>query len=302
MSKSFAIVVDTSCDISQEYLEANDIKVMPITFMLDDVEHSMGYWQEIDADDFYEALGNGAIAKTAQINPDAFVASYTEYASKDEDVLYLVLSSGLSATYQSSQIALTEIKETYPNCNIYPIDGIGATVLNAAILEMIVDKRTEGLSAAETAEYIEKIKHHVLGFVTVDDLMYLHRGGRLSKLSALGGSIIGIKPIICIEPDGTLALKSKVRGREAALRQIATQLKQTLAPNSTVDTIYISHSNCEEDALKLADIIKADVNVNRVVIQMLGPVIGAHVGPGAVVLVFTSDLTREQYNNTFFVK
>ncbi|MDR2590752.1 MAG: DegV family protein [Oscillospiraceae bacterium] len=302
MKNSFSIVVDTSCDVSQEYLKANDIKVMPITFMLGDVEHEMGYWQNITAEDFYNALGDGAIAKTAQINPDAFVASFSEYASKDEDVLYLVLSSGLSATFQSSQIALAEIKETYPNCNIYPVDGIGATILNTALLEMIVDKRAEGLSAAETAEYIDKIKHHVLGFVTVDDLMYLHRGGRLSKLSAIGGSIIGIKPIICIEPDGTLALKSKVRGREAALRHLATLLKQSLAPNATVDTIYISHSNCEDDALKLADIVKADVNVNRVVIQMLGPVIGAHVGPGAVVLVFESDLTREQYNNTFFVK
>jgi DegV family protein with EDD domain len=293
--KPFTIVVDTSCDLSPKFIEEHDIKVMPITFTLNDAEHKMGYWQEISDKEFYDSLKRGGVAKTAQINPESFVESFTEYAKKGEDVLYLILSSGLSATYQSSQIALKEVKETYPDCNIYPIDSISATSLNSILAMMIVKKRDEGLSVSETAAWLEKKKHQVMGFFTVDDLMHLHRGGRLSKLSAIGGSILGVKPILNIQPDGTLKLKDKARGREAAFKIMVSQLERCINPDTTLDTVVICHSDCESDAQKFADMVRAAVNVKRVEIIMLGPVIGAHLGPGAVTLSFEADITREEY-------
>jgi DegV family protein with EDD domain len=298
--KQFTIVADTSCELSQEFIQEHEIEIMPIPFILDEIEHKMGSWQEITAKEFYDALRKGSTAKTSQINPEAFVKSFTEFAKQDKDVLYIILSGGLSATYQSSQIALDEVKESYQNCNIFPVDSISATALNTLLTMLAVKKREEGFSAAQTAAFLNEKKNNILGFFTVDDLMYLHRGGRLSKLSAIGGSLLGIKPVLNIQPNGTLALKDKVRGRETAFKLMVSQLKRSVNPDTTLDTVIISHTDCEEDAQKLAMMVNAEINVKQVLVVMMCPVIGAHVGPGAVTLVFEADMTREQYENKFY--
>jgi DegV family protein with EDD domain len=272
---------------------------MPITFTLDGVEHNKGSWQDISDEQFYNALRNGGMASTSQINPDAFVKSFTEYAEQGKDALYLILSSGLSATYQSSQIALAEVRESYPDCGIYPVDSICATSLNALLVMLAVKKREEGLSAEETAACLEDAKHRVFAFFTVDDLMYLHRGGRLSKLSAIGGSLLGIKPVLTIKSDGTLKLKDKARGREAALKQLAGEIKQSITPGTVLDTVFIPHTDCRDDALALAEMVKAEVTVRQIEIVTMGPVVGAHVGPGAIALVFEADMTRAEYENRY---
>jgi DegV family protein with EDD domain len=300
MTKPFTIVVDTSCDLPPEYLKEHNIEVIPIPFVLDGTEHSMGYWQNISGKDFYDALRNGATAKTSQINPDSFINAFTQYAKQGQDALFIILSSGLSATFQNSQIALMEVNELYPDCNIYPVDGISATTLNSLLAMTAVRKREEGLSAKETAAWLEERKHHIFGYFTVDDLMYLHRGGRLSKLSAIGGSILGIKPMLNIQPDGTLSLREKVRGRDAALELMIDQLKRSVAPGAVLDTVFISHTDCEDEAFKLAGMVKAAVNARHVEIVMMGPVIGAHVGPGSITLVFEADMTRGEYSNKFY--
>jgi DegV family protein with EDD domain len=298
--RSFTIVVDTSCELTPEFIKEHNIEVIPIPFMLDEVEHKMGSWQDISAKDFYDALREGGTARTSQINPDAFVTAYTEYAERDEDVLFIILSGGLSATFQSSQIALDEIKDSHPDCNIKAINGLSATSLNTLLTMLAVKKREEGLSVAETAAWLEEKKHNIVGFFTVDDLMYLHRGGRLSKLSAIGGSILGIKPVLNIGPEGTLALKDKVRGREAALKLLVSQVGRSINPDTVLDTVVITHTDCESDALKLAELVKDGVKVNNVEIIMMGPVIGAHLGPGAVTVAFEADITREEYEAKFY--
>jgi len=298
----FKIVVDTSCDLTPEYMKEHDIDMMPIPFILDGVEHSEGYWQEISAKDYYDALRNGSIAKTSQINPDAFVKTFTEYAEKGEDVIYILLSNGLSATYQSSQIALADVKEKYPDCNIFPIDSISATGVTTLLVQLAVMKRSEGLSAAETAAVLEEKKNHMFGIFTVDDLMYLHRGGRLSKLSAVGGSILGIKPILNINPDGTLGLKEKARGRDNSLKFLVSQMERSLAPGSVIETLLIPHADCEEDAKKLAELAKAAFEIKNLEIIMMCPVIGAHVGPGIVALIYESDMTRQEFEDEYYSK
>jgi len=292
---NFSIVVDTSCDISPEYLKTHDIDVVPVPFTLDGKEHKLGGWQDITAKDFYGALRSGGVSKTTQVNPEQFYESFESYAKEGKDVLYIVLSSGLSGTFQSALIALSEIKEKYPDANIYPVDSIGATSTNALLAHMAVKKRQEGATVAETAAYLDERKNYCLGFFTVDDLMYLHRGGRLSKLSAIGGSVLGIKPILTIKPDGMLSLKSKVRGRAAAFKQMIAYLKKGTNEGRVHDTIYIVHTDCEDDARKLADMVKAEVKVNNLKTIMMCPVIGTHLGPGAVTLVFEADITRNEY-------
>ncbi|MCL2842778.1 MAG: metalloregulator ArsR/SmtB family transcription factor [Oscillospiraceae bacterium] len=297
--KPFTIVVDTSCDLPSEYIKEYGIETIPIPFTLNGEEHSMGYWQNISDKEFYDTLRNGGKASTTLINPDSFLESFTKHAKQGQDVLYIILSSALSGTYQSALIALEQVKETYPDCNICLVDSVGATSINGLLAMLAVKKREEGLSAEETAAWLEEKKHSLIGLFTVDDLMYLHRGGRLSKLSAIGGSILSIKPVLNIQPDGSLSLKDKVRGRASALKLMISQLKRSLHPDTALDTVLIPHTDCEDDARKLAEMIQAEVQVRQVLIMTMGPVIGAHVGPGAIAVVFEADMTREEHEEEF---
>ncbi|MCL2529173.1 MAG: DegV family protein [Coriobacteriia bacterium] len=296
----FSIFVDTSCDLPQEYLEEHGIEVLPIPFSLNEVEHKGGYWQEISSKDYYDALRNGGEAKTSLINSSVFAQCFTELAEQGKSALFIILSAPLSATYQSALVALEQVKQQHPDCQIYPIDSISATVLNSLLAQQAVKKRAEGLSAEQTAAWLEEKKHTLLGFFTVDDLMYLHRGGRLSMISAVSGSLLKIKPVLNLQPDGTLALKDKTRGREAALKLLVDRFMKGISPDATVETVVISHADCEDDALRLSELVREAVKVNEVQITLIGPVIGAHVGPGTVALGFEANMTREEYEARFY--
>jgi len=295
-------MVDTSCDLPLEYMEEHSLATIPIPFNIDGVQHSGGRWQQISDKEFYNALGNGSVAGTALINPENFVSVFTDYAERNEGLLVITLSSGLSGTYQNSVIALSDVKEKYPDCNIFTVDSINAAGGIGVLAELAVKNRNEGLSAGDNAAWLEEKTNSCIALFTVDDLMFLHRGGRLSKVSAVAGSIIGIKPLLNIAPDGTLKLKDKVRGRNGALEKLASQMKRSLNSDTSLDTVIISHSDCAEDAEKLASMIKSTISVREIIVTMMGPVIGAHVGPGAVALFFEADMPRTEYENRFYSK
>ena len=295
----FTIIVDSNCDLPTEYIEKHGIEVLPMPFELDGMPHDRGYWQEISDKDFYSALRKGGIAKTSQINPDTFIESFTGYTQQGREALFLILSSGLSNTFASAQLALEEFRAERPDCGIYILDTISATVGHGLLAMMAVEKRAEGFSASETADWLEGIKRSCIGLFTVNDLMYLHRGGRLSKLSAIAGSALGLKPMLCIGPDGTLSIKDKARSKKAAIEMMVSQLRQCINPGTDMDTVMISHTDCPEDAELLADTVRAYVNVREVISIMMGPVIGAHLGPGSLVLLFKADITREEYDEKF---
>ncbi|MDR2570332.1 MAG: DegV family protein [Oscillospiraceae bacterium] len=301
MSK-FTILVDTSYDLPQEYIDENELKIVSIPFHLNGVTHENGRWQEISDVDFYKALSEGGVAGTTLTNPETFIQIFTEYAKNDEELLVVLLSSGLSGTAQNALIALNEVKETYPDCKIYPVDGLNAAGGTGLITVLAVNKRAEGLSAEETANWLNEKKHSCFAVFTVDDLMYLHRGGRLSKLQAVAGSIIGVKPLLNVHPDGTLKLKDKARGRKAALETLAGQLIRSVNPGTKLDTVIISHSNCLADAEKVAELVRESVEVKEFILVMMGPVIGAHVGPGCIAMFFEADMNREEYEEKFYSK
>ena len=300
--RGFTIMVDSSCDLPDNYISEHGIEVMPMPFELDGKAHNQGYWQEISASAYYGALKNGGVAKTSQITPEHFVTVFTEYASQGKELLLLLLSSGLSNTCIGAQTALREVKEAYPGCNIHPLDTLNASSGGGLLAMLAVQKRSEGLSLGETAAWLEEQKHSCISLFTVDDLMYLHRGGRLSRFSAIAGSVLGVKPVLNVAPDGTLKLKEKVRGRKAALKLMVDHLVRSVGSETILDTVMINHTDCLEDANTLAGIIEAAVNVRRVVIMMMGPVIGAHVGPGAITLIFEADMTRCEYEKEFYGK
>ena len=296
----FTIFVDSNCDLPSKYFQEYNIKILPMPFELDGKPHDQGYWQGISGKEFYDTLRKGGVAKTSQINPITFETIFTEYIEQERDALFLILSSGLSSTLNNAQIALKQIKETYPDCGIHVIDTVSATVGHGLLAILAAKKRSEGLSVAETAAWLEEKKQHCIGLFTVDDLMYLHRGGRLSKLSAFAGSVLGIKPLLNIGPDGTLALKDKSRGKKAALEMMVNRLKECVAPDAALDYVMVSHTDCPADAQTLTEMIKASVNVREVVCELMGPVIGAHLGPGSLVLLFESDMNRDEYEEKFY--
>ncbi|MCL2678855.1 MAG: DegV family protein [Dehalococcoidia bacterium] len=297
---TFTIMVDSNCDLPSEYLEEHDIKVLSMPFSIDGVAHGQGYWQEISGKEYYDALRNGRVAKTSQINRNSFETVFSEYARQGRDLVCIVLSSGLSSTYQGAVSALQAVRTSWPECGIFVVDSINATSGHGLLAMLAVKKRLEGMSACDTASWLETKKHSCFALFTVDDLMYLHRGGRLSKLSAIAGTILSIKPVLNVAPDGTLRQKDKVRGRKAALGLMAEQLKRSINPETTLDTVLINHTDCPEDARMLADMIKAGVSVRQVVTMLMGPIIGAHLGPGAVTLLFEADMTREEYEGKFY--
>ena len=297
---SFTIMVDTNADMPQEFFEENGIETIAIPFHIDGKQHSGGRWQEISDIEFYNALRDGSAAGTALANPEAFSSVFAEYASQNKPLLLITLSSGLSGTYQNSVIALEDIKEQYPNCEIYSVDSLNAAGGAGLVTKLAVNKREEGLSAGETAAWLEEKRQSCISLFTVDDLMYLHRGGRLSKLSAVAGSIIGIKPLLNVAPDGTLKLKDKARGRKGSLSTLCKQMMRSLNDNAKLDTVVISHSNCLEDAQSLAAMVRSAIDVREVIVTMMGPVIGAHVGPGCVALFYEADMTREVYESKFY--
>jgi len=301
MSK-FTILVDTSYDLPQEYIDEHELQIIPIPFHLNGVTHDNGRWQEISDTEFYKALADGGVAGTTLINPETFTQAFIEYAKKGEEVLVILLSSGLSGTAQNGEMALKDVKETYPDCKISVVDGLNAAGGTGLVTALAVKKRAEGLSAEETAKWLEEKRHSCFSLFTVDDLMYLHRGGRLSKLQAVAGSIIGIKPLLNVHPDGTLKLKDKARGRKAALETLINQMTRSLHPDTKLDTVIISHSNCLEDAEKVAGMVKEKVEVNEIFIVMMGPVIGAHVGPGCIALFYEADMDRPTYEDKFYSK
>ena len=298
----FTIMVDTGCDLPDEYMDEHEIKTTPISFNIDGVQHDGGRWQEISAQDFYTALQNGSNAGTALINPGTYVEVFTDCAERGEALLVIALSSGLSGTYQNSTLALSEVKEKYPNCNIYTVDSLNACGGIGLLVMLAIRKREEGLSAAETAKWLNEKKNNCISLFTVDDLMFLHRGGRLSKVSAVAGRIIGIKPLLNVAPDGTLKLKDKARGRNGALERLVSQMKRCLDRDATLDNVIICHSNCIDDAKKVAALVRSAVSVKNVVITMMGPVIGAHTGPGTIALFFESGMTRGEYERKFYSK
>ncbi|MCL2151954.1 MAG: DegV family protein [Oscillospiraceae bacterium] len=298
--RPFTIMIDTGADLPQEYIDEHGIATIPIPFNLDGVQHSDGRWQKISAQEFYDALRDGSVAGTALINPESFVSVFTDYAVRGEQLLVITLSGGLSGTYQNSVIALAEVKEKCPDCRICSVDSVNAAGGAGLVAALAVKKRSEGLSLEETAKWLEEKTQSCLALFTVSDLMYLHRGGRLSKVQAIAGSIIGIKPLLNVAPDGSLKLKDKVRGRKAAIKTLFSQLTRSLNNSTSLDTVIISHSNCLEDAQSLATLIKSSVGAREIHLVMMGPVIGTHVGPGCVALFFESDMSRSEYEAKFY--
>ena len=280
---AFQIVTDSGCDLPADLLEKLNLKLVPLTVLF------RGENREDAVDDsikeLYAGLRAGEGATTSAVNPDRWSRVMEPILKEERDVLVFAFSSGLSTTYQSAVIAANELMEQYPQRKILVVDTLAASLGQGLLLWYACQKRDEGMSLEELHAWVEREKFHLCHWFTVDDLMYLKRGGRVNAATAIVGTMLQIKPVLHVDNEGHLINVSKARGRKASIQALAKRMEETGLPGEN-DTIFISHGDCREDAETLAAMLKESCGVKTVVIGYVGAVIGSHSGPGTLALFF----------------
>ncbi len=286
---TFKIITDSTSDLPKDYYKEHDLGLVSLSCLLDGVTYNKS--RELDVYEFYEKLRNGSMPTTSQVNPEEAKEAILEYLQESKELLYIAFSSGLSGTYQSVKIATDEILEENPDVKIVVIDSLCASLGEGLLVHKAVEMRDAGYSLDETAEYIQSHLLNLVHAFTVDDLNHLYRGGRISKATALVGTAIGIKPMLHVSDEGKLVTVGKIRGRKKSLIGLVDLMEEKIGSfKDKNDIIFISHGDCEKDAQVVADEIKRRFGYESFMMNHVGPVIGAHSGPGTVALFFWGDV------------
>ena len=279
----YVICLDSSSDFTADVARERNYHLTSLTFRFNDSETEYSN-EGMSITEFYAKMRAGGIAKTAAINAQAFINEFEQHLKAGYDVLYIGFSSGLSTTYNSACIAATELLEKYPDRRIITVDTLAASAGIALLADIVLEAKNNGATIEEAAALAEEKKLHICHYFTVDDLEYLKRGGRVSPAVAFVGNMLGIKPLLYVDNDGHLTKIDKARGRHASILALANKYGEMA--ETVGDKFYISHGDCVEDANKLANIISDKYGATCGLITDVGPVIGAHAGPGVLALFF----------------
>ena len=283
---NYQIITDSCCDFPDELYAELQLTVVPVTVLYQGTERDDTNGPHLK--DFYNGLRAGETASTSAINPQRWACAMEEALSQDKDVLVMAFSSGLSTTYQSAVIAAEELKEKYPHRKILVVDTLCASLGQGLLVWHACRKRDAGVDLDTLYNWVEDTKHHMCQWFTVEDLMYLKRGGRVSTTTALVGTMLQIKPVLHVDKEGHLINKAKSRGRKASIEALADKMQQ-LGEGWDNKTIAISHGDCPEEAALLAGILKERCGVEQVIMSHVGAVIGSHAGPGTIALFFLGE-------------
>ena len=281
---NYIVYTDSGCDISPQLLAEWGVSWSSLTFRFEDEE--IEYTSvDMTVDHFYNRMRAGGIAKTSAINIGNFIDAFEPLLQQGKDILYIGFSSALSTTYNSAVIAARQLAVQYPEQRIITVDSLSASAGQGLLVYLANEKRKSGATLDEIAAYVEEIKRQICHWFTVDDLEYLKRGGRINPAVALVGNVLGIKPVLHVDNEGRLINISKIRGRKKSLAALAEKYAE-LASQPESGTVFISHSDCVEDAKTLASLLNEHHGVRVQLITNIGTVIGAHTGPGTVALFF----------------
>ena len=280
---NYQIITDSGCDLPQSLLDTLGVKSVPLYVNFRGAEQPDSVDEGIK--ELYAGLRGGEAATTSAVNPDRWAAMIEPSLAEGKDAVVIAFSSGLSTTYQSAVIAGRELMEKYPERKVHVGDSLCASLGQGLLVWYACKKRDEGLSAPELAQWLEEHKLNLCHWFTVDDLMYLKRGGRISAATAVLGTMLSIKPVLHMDDEGHLINVSKARGRKASIDALARKFSE-LDGGFDNSTVFISHGDCEEDAKYLAEKVKAEYGVKEVVIGYVGAVIGSHSGPGTLAFFF----------------
>ena len=280
----YVIFTDSACDIPEETLKEWGVGYRWLTYTFDgEFKQYSNYG--LPYPEFYERVRKGGVARTSAVNADAFLDGFETILQSGKDILYIGFSSGLSSTYDAACIAAKELLEKYPERDIRCVDTRAASAGFGLLLYMAVEKKKEGATLEENEQYMLDNRFHLCHWFTVEDLIYLKRGGRISATTAIVGNILSFKPVMHMDDPGHLINMFKVRGRKNSLVALADKYGE-LALDPAGGTVFISHGDCLEDAQKLAGMLHERFGVKVAKIVYVGPVIGAHSGPGTIALFF----------------
>lgn len=285
---NYVILVDSACDISPDLLKEWGVYHKPLHFRFNDsdTEYADG---SVDIKEFYDKMRAGGVAKTAAVNVEVFSNLFEEHLKSGMDVLYLGFSSGLSTTYNSARIAAEQLREKYPDSKILTVDTLAASAGFGLLLYLTVEKKNAGATVEEAAAFAEATKLNICHWFTVDDLVYLKRGGRVSATTAFVGNALGIKPVMHVDNEGHLINVTKVRGRKTAIAALADKFGE-LAVDRENGRIFISHGDCLKNVQELENLLKTRYNATVDIITNVGAVIGSHSGPGTLALFFVGNV------------
>ena len=282
----YVIVSDATCDLPAALTEQLEIVVIPMEFtMSGKVYRHFPDAREMSFHTFYERTKNGEMSVTSQINSITYEKYFCPILEQGKDILYIAFSSGLSGTYQTSRISADDLMERYPGRKIVCIDSKCASVGEGLLVYYAARKKREGLGLEELAQWAERNRDHICHWFTVDDLNHLKRGGRVSALSAVVGTALGIKPVLHVDKEGKLLPVANVRGRKKSLEALIDHMVKTCV-HPEGQTIFIGHGDDMEAAECLKSLVQERFAVKEIVISDMGPIIGTHTGCGVAALIF----------------
>ena len=284
--RDFVIMTDSCCDMTVDM--ANDLELVVLPLSLEMGDRIYRNWldgRDIGFEDFYARIRGGETATTSAINVGDFEAAMRKLLEQGKDILCINFSSALSTTYQSAVIAAEELRSEFPEAKILVVDSLCASLGQGLLLYLCVQEKRKGRPIEEVHAFAEATKGHICHWFTVDDLNHLKRGGRISAATALFGTMLSIKPVMHVDDEGRLVPVSKARGRKASLLALVDHMEET-AVDPAHGTVFISHGDCEGDALLVANEVTRRFGNKDIHINYVGPVIGNHSGPGTMALFF----------------
>lgn len=277
--RDFIIVTDSTVDLPESMLEEQGIPVLQLNYVLDGKTYEDR--KGLSGKEFFDKLREGSMPTTSQVNPEQAKEFFEPFVKAGKNILCIGFSSGLSGTYNSERIAAEELSEEYPEAKIIVIDSLCASMGQGLLLAKALKKQREGMTLEELVQWLEENKLHICHNVTVDDLNHLYRGGRISKTTAVLGTLVQIKPIIHMNDEGKLIVIGKERGRKKALNTIVDRMGKQMEGYEN-DLVMVTHGDCLEDAEYVKSQIQKKYGIQNVVINGIGTVIGTHTGPGVV--------------------
>ena len=277
--RDYVITVNSTVDLPKEWLEERHVPVIPLKYTIDGETYTD--MEGLSAKEFFDKLREGKMSTTSQVNPEEAASMLEPFLKEGKDILHLGFSSGLSGTLNSMKIAGEMLQEKYPEAKVIVIDTLCACLGEALLLYKALQQKEKGMNIDELAQWVEDNKLHICHNVTVDDLHHLQRGGRISKTTAVLGTLVQIKPIIHMDDNGKLQVIGKERGRKRSLNKIVDMaVEQSKGWDN--DIIMITHGDCIKDAEYVAKLVREEMGIDNILINNIGTVIGSHTGPGVV--------------------
>ena len=285
----YQIVTDSACNLTEEMIDAFGLEILSLTFMVDGVQHrSYLKGEKTDLRQFYTMMREGKVITTSLPNMQETEATLRRVLDADSDVLYLGFSSALSGTYEATELLMKQLTGEYPERTLCAVETFAASGGEGMLVYLACKKKEAGASLEEVADFVRETRDHLCHWFTVDDLMFLFRGGRVSRTSAWAGTLLNIKPVMHVDNEGRLVPMEKARGRRKAIKALVDHMEQT-AIDPTNQTIFITHGDCIEDVVLLESEITKRLGCTEFVVNYVDPVIGAHSGPGTLALFFVGE-------------